>query len=98
MKEPVYLWLCHLDDLDGAVGYVGPSGETRNGGVPFVATPTEAHAEGERRSHLWEERTGGWVSKVTLDRRGLAREGPGRANRSPKRRRDTPDTPPPIRR
>lgn len=68
----VYLWLCHLDELDEEVGYVGPSGETVDGDVPFAATRAEADAEGELRADLWEEWTGGCVTKVTLERRGLA--------------------------
>jgi hypothetical protein len=38
--------------------------------VVFVGTSSQASAEGSRLADEWEKRTGGWVMRLTLERRG----------------------------
>lgn len=71
-----YRWRTSLTDENGDDFYVGPEGSSKGAEDVFLATPAEADAEGNRRADLWEEKMGGLVMRLTLERRGRVEEDP----------------------
>jgi hypothetical protein len=73
-SEPVKRWRFHVTDFDDNVHWLdangGPDGDEKE--AEFIGTGNEAIAEGDRRSDLWERRTGGLAAKITRESRGLA--------------------------
>lgn len=65
-------WRFFVSDLDGNTAYVDAEGGN-DGDTPeaeFVGDSHEAMIEGDRRSDLWESRTGFLVAKITRESRG----------------------------
>lgn len=74
MNEPKREWMFMVDDFDGpqfldALG--NEIDETDAKRDPFVGTDLEAFREGERRTDLWEERTGKWAERITRHSLGI---------------------------
>lgn len=71
---PVKRWRFHVTDFDDNVTWLdaagGPNGEER--AAEFGGTGHEAIDEGDRRSVLWENRTGQLADKITRESYGPA--------------------------
>lgn len=77
MKDPEARrkWRFRAEDFENAVFYLGPNGEERDDEEEWIGTDREAEDEGDRRSDLWEVRTGGCLDQITRESRGRVEEG-----------------------
>ena len=74
-EKILYNWLFSIEDEQGESHYVDSNGEGKYADDVFVGTRNEAFKEGERRADLWEEKHGGFLLRVTCERRGPAPDG-----------------------
>lgn len=58
-------WLFNAEDENGNTHHLTE--------YEFTGTRDEAEMEAKRLADEWEQRTGGWVSRIELERRGDAR-------------------------
>ncbi len=68
MTEPLRHWIFMVDDFDGpqfldALGNEIDESDAKR--TPFIGTDGQAYTEGERRTDLWEEKTGKWAERIT---------------------------------